>query len=122
MINNKLKKLSELGQSIWYDNIKRSLIQSGELSKLIAQGILGITTNPSIFKDAIAGSQDYDESLLNLLPRNPNAVTAYEELVLDDISAAAKLFLPVYEQTKGLDGYVSVEVNPCFRVRPYTRR
>lgn len=106
----KLHELSKLGQSIWLDYIRRSLITSGELRELINKGLRGMTSNPSIFEKAINGSSDYDESLKSL--KNKSAYEIYENLVVEDIVNAADTFRPVYEETNGLDGYVSLEANP----------
>jgi transaldolase len=108
----KLHDLAELGQAIWLDYIQRSLIASGELQKLIEQGVRGVTSNPTIFEKAIAGSHDYDEDL-KMFAREGRAIhEIYESLVLCDIARTADLFKPVYDHTGGLDGYVSLEVNP----------
>ncbi|MGQ9609057.1 MAG: transaldolase [bacterium] len=106
----KLHELSKLGQSIWLDYIRRSLITSGELKELINKGLRGMTSNPSIFEKAINGSSDYDESMKSL--KNKSAYEIYENLVIEDIVNAADKFRPVYEETNGLDGYVSLEANP----------
>jgi transaldolase/glucose-6-phosphate isomerase len=111
-MTNRLKKLRQLGQSVWYDNIRRAMLTSGEFEGLIADGILGVTSNPTIFDKAIAGSADYDASLKKYLDQGLDLDSIYEKLVLEDIAAAADQLLPVHEQTNGLDGYVSVEVRP----------
>ncbi len=99
------------GQSIWYDNIQRSLIASGELKALIENdGILGITSNPSIFQKAIGESDDYDAQMMHLLELEPYEI--YERLAIEDIQRATDLLRPVYERTSGRDGYVSLEVSP----------
>ena len=109
---SKLRELSKLGQSIWYDYIRRSFITSGDFQSLIDRGLRGVTSNPSIFEKAIAGSSDYDEDLQNLVKADKSVDEIYEALALDDIARAADLLLPVYEETGGLDGYVSLEVSP----------
>jgi transaldolase len=109
----KLHELGELGQSIWLDYIRRSLITSGELQSLIDQGLRGVTSNPSIFEKAIAGSGDYDEDLRRLVGGGKTVEGIYEALVMEDIQLAADLLRPVYEETRGVDGYVSLEVNPA---------
>ncbi len=108
----KLHELAELGQSIWYDYIRRDLITSGELETLISMGLRGLTSNPSIFEKAIAHSTEYDEDIKTLAMENRSAMEVYEALALKDIAATADLFRPVHHQTKGLDGYVSLEVSP----------
>ena len=109
---SQLKQLANSGQSIWYDYIQRSLITTGELQKLIDDGLRGITSNPTIFEKAIAGSSDYDSALNDLVKANKSIDEIYEALVLEDIGRTADLFRDVYETTAGLDGYVSLEVNP----------
>lgn len=106
-------ELGKLGQSIWYDNIRRAFIITGELQQLIDKdGLRGITSNPAIFEKAIAGSTDYSEALGELARQEKNTVEIYEELAIRDIQMAADLLRPVYEKTKGVDGYVSFEVSP----------
>ena len=109
---SKLKALNHLGQSIWYDYIRRFFIISGELQGLIEEGLGGVTSNPSIFEKAINGSSDYDEAIRRLVEMEKSVEEIYEELVLDDISRAADLMRSVYESTQGVDGYVSLEVSP----------
>ena len=108
----KLHDLADLGQAIWFDYIQRSLISSGELQNLIDQGVRGVTSNPTIFEKAIAGSHDYDDALRRLAKNGKSTQEIYEELVLRDILLTADLFLPVYVSTRGLDGFVSLEVSP----------
>ncbi len=105
--------VQKLGQSFWYDNIQRGIIKNGELQKLIDEyGVLGVTSNPSIFEKAISGSTDYDEDMLRLVSDGADAQTIFEHLAVADIQAAADILEPIYEQTNGLDGYVSLEVSP----------
>jgi len=108
----RLRELAELGQAIWLDYIRRSLLTSGELQNLINQGVRGVTSNPTIFEKAIAGSADYDEDLHRLVDEGKSVAEIYEALALEDIRRAADLLRPVYEQTNGADGYVSLEVSP----------
>jgi len=103
---SKIKELTELGQSIWYDYIRRSFITSGELKTLIDEGLRGETSNPSILEKAIAGSADYDDDLKNLVRENKAVDQIYEALALEDISLAADLFRPLYESTNGKDGFI----------------
>lgn len=99
------------GQSIWYDNIRRKLLNDGTFQKLIDDGgVVGVTSNPTIFQKAIGGSADYDNTILANL--DLDAKDLYERLALEDIQHAADLFLPVYQKTGGRDGYVSLEVSP----------
>ncbi len=110
---NPLRALHEQGQSPWLDYIRRSLFTSGELQRLIAEdGLMGITSNPAIFEKAITGSQDYTAALAALETEHLDAMALYERLAIEDIQQAADLLKPVYEQTQGRDGYVSLEVSP----------
>ena len=111
-MTNPVQEVQSLGQSIWYDNIRRGLLTSGELQQLIGLGVTGVTSNPTIFEKAIAGSTDYDSAILDLAGQGKSTLEIHERLVLDDIRAAADLLLPVYLRTKGVDGYVSLEVSP----------
>ncbi|MBI3659576.1 bifunctional transaldolase/phosoglucose isomerase [Candidatus Acetothermia bacterium] len=108
----KLQELNKLGQSLWYDNIRRALLDHGELEALIQEGVTGVTSNPTIFEKAIAGSSDYDEALRRLVDEGKSVTEVYESLALEDIGRAADLLRPVYERTGGVDGYVSLEVSP----------
>src|SRR5215471_1062884 len=111
---NHLKELEQYGQSIWLDYIRRTLITSGELQRLIDDdGLRGITSNPSIFEKAISGSSDYSDLLNSLNSRSDlDAKARYEILAIRDIQDAADLLRPVYEGSKRRDGYVSLEVSP----------
>lgn len=108
---NVLLETQKLGQSIWYDNISRSMFASGFLQKMIDEGLLGMTSNPAIFEKAIAGSADYDAQLKEVA-RSGDAKTVFEQLAISDIQHATDLFKSVYEKTKRKDGYVSLEVSP----------
>ncbi len=110
---NPLVKLQEFGQSIWYDNIERRLLTNGELTRMIAEdGVLGLTSNPTIFEKAISGSSDYDADIAELAAQGRSVEHIYEALTIDDIRGAADLLRPVYERSGGLDGYASLEVSP----------
>src|SRR3989454_12010582 len=111
---NPLLDLQKFGQSIWLDYIRRSLITSGELKRLIDEdGLRGITSNPSIFEKAISGSTDYADLLKSLQPNTDlDAKARYEILAIRDIQDAADMLRPVYESSKRRDGYVSLEVSP----------
>jgi transaldolase / glucose-6-phosphate isomerase len=125
---NPLIEIEKLGQSIWYDNIRRALIDSGDLAQKIGalptgvtstlgqkvegDGLRGVTSNPTIFEKAITGSTDYDEAMRRLVAEGKSADEIYEALVIEDIQRAADLFKPVYARTDKLDGYVSLEVSP----------
>jgi transaldolase len=107
-----LKSLNELGQSIWYDNIRRALLESGEFEKMFKSGVTGVTSNPSIFEKAIAGSSDYDEVLDPLLAAGLPVKKIYETLAIEDIQRTADLLRTIYADTDGKDGFVSIEVSP----------
>ena len=111
---NPLKALHEYGQSVWLDYIRRGLITSGELERLVRDdGLRGVTSNPAIFEKAIAGSTDYSAALDALQRRSDlDAMALYEHLAVEDVQAAADVMRPVYEATKQRDGYVSLEVSP----------
>ncbi len=109
---SKIRELTQLGQSIWYDYIRRSFLTSGELETLIDKGLRGVTSNPSIFERAIAGSADYDGDMKKLVGDGKSTEEIYETLALKDIALAADQFRAVYDETNGTDGYVSLEVNP----------
>jgi transaldolase len=108
----KLEQLAELGQAVWLDFIRRSLITSGKLQNLVDEGLRGMTSNPTIFEQAIAGSDDYDEDLQRLVTSTRSVMEIYEALAMDDIRRAADVLRPVYNASDGIDGYVSLEVNP----------
>lgn len=111
--SNPLRQLALLGQSVWLDYIRQSLISSGELQRLINEdGLRGITSNPAIFEQAIAGSREYADLIGDLRARRLDAVSTYETLAIRDIQEAADLLRPVYDSSKHRDGYVSLEVSP----------
>ena len=111
-----MTKLHELfdeqGQSPWLDNLRRSWLRDGELAAWVDKGVRGVTSNPSIFQKAIAGSADYDEQFASGLEDGLSVEDIYWELVVQDIEGALEVLRPVYDQSDGLDGYVSVEVAP----------
>ena len=110
-----LRDLLARGQSPWLDYIRRSLLTSGELARMVEKdGITGVTINPTIFEKAIAGSHDYDDALRELLAREPRLAPPdlYERLAVDDVRRAADVLRPVYDRTHGEDGFVSLEVAP----------
>jgi len=111
---NPLKALLNFGQSVWLDYIRRDLLTTGELKRLIENdGLRGMTSNPSIFEKAITGSTLYAETLKGLESRKDlDAAGRYEQLAIKDIQDAADIFRPVYDQSKFRDGYVSLEVSP----------
>jgi transaldolase / glucose-6-phosphate isomerase len=108
-----IKKLTSLGQSLWYDNIQRKLLVNGELNAMIERGdIRGVTSNPTIFQNAIAKTNDYDAALIPLAWAGWDAEKIFWQLAVEDIQEACDLFKPLYEKTRGGDGYVSIEVSP----------
>lgn len=109
---NRIQQIGALGQAIWFDNISRDLLQSGELANLIDEGLTGVTSNPAIFQKAIAGSSVYDEEISRLAADGKSTLEIYETLAMADVGAAADILRPVYNETHGRDGFVSIEVNP----------
>jgi len=111
---NPLVELGKYGQSVWLDYIRRNIITNGELKRMTAEeGVRGVTSNPSIFEKAIAGSNDYDDILASLKSRKDlDAKGRYEVLAVRDIQDATNILRPIYDQTKRYDGYVSLEVSP----------
>ena len=112
---NPLKELGAQGQSIWLDFIRRNLLRNGDLKRMVEEdGLRGVTSNPTIFEKAMAGSTDYDEALRRLLADDPEIEIGklYEKLAIEDIQEAADALRPVFEATHGDDGYVSLEVSP----------
>ena len=110
---NPLRRLGELGQSVWMDFIRRGMILSGELSRLIQEdGLRGITSNPSIFEKAISESHDYDEAIQSMVRQGKSVDLIYQGLTIEDIQITADLLIPVHQQTDGRDGFVSLEVSP----------
>ncbi|GMV32270.1 bifunctional transaldolase/phosoglucose isomerase [Chloroflexi bacterium CFX5] len=108
-----IKKLTALGQSLWYDNIQRSLLVNGELKTMIERGdICGVTSNPTIFQNAIAKTNDYDAALTPLAWAGWDAEKIFWQLAVEDIQEACDLFRPLYDKTNGGDGFVSLEVSP----------
>ncbi|MDQ3362448.1 MAG: bifunctional transaldolase/phosoglucose isomerase, partial [Actinomycetota bacterium] len=108
----KAHELADLGQAVWLDYIRRSFITQGELQWAIDAGVRGVTSNPTIFDKAIAGSADYDADLRRLVNEGKSVEEIYEALVLEDIGRTADLLRPLYDVTGGADGYVSLEVSP----------
>jgi transaldolase len=103
---------TEYGQSIWMDNLSRDLLVSGELAELTTRGVLGITSNPAIFEKAIVGNAIYDTEIVAGIKAQKSLDDIYESLVFTDIRQACDILKPVYDRTKGIDGYVSIEVPP----------
>jgi len=113
-MSNRVKKIHELGQSIWLDFIDRRIMDSGDLQKLIDEdGVRGVTSNPAIFEKAINSSSDYDEDIAKLAKEGKSNDDIFYGVAVEDIKRAADLFTQVYEEeVKGADGYVSLEVSP----------
>ncbi len=110
---NHLLEIKDYGQSIWMDNLTRDLIQSGELKRMIDdRGLRGITSNPAIFEKAINGNKIYDADIDAGIQAGKTLLEIYESLIFEDIRAACDIFLPIYEESGGLDGYISIEVPP----------
>lgn len=109
---NRLQELNNAGQSVWLDFIERGMVQSGELKDLVTGGVTGVTSNPSIFQQAITTSDAYSDDLQELVSEGKDAKAIFEALAIADIQAAADDLRLVYEQTKQYDGYVSIEVSP----------
>ena len=113
MSNNPLLEIQKFGQSIWLDYIRRGMLNSRELERLIQEdGLRGVTVNPSILEKAIGGSHDYDEAIEELARQDMAEAEIYETLAVEDVQRAADLFRPLYESSQGKHGYVSLEVSP----------
>lgn len=114
MASNPLLTIKDFGQSIWMDNLNRDLIQSGELKEMIeTRGLRGLTSNPAIFEKAIAGNKVYDADIEAGIRAGKSVQDIYESLIFEDIRNACDIFKPIYEESGGLDGYVSIEVPPA---------
>ena len=112
-MKNPLAQIPDYGQSIWLDYIKRSFIKSGELKKMIDEdGLRGVTSNPAIFEEAIAHSDDYNDAIKAVANKNLSTQDVFLGIAVEDVQSAADLFKGVYEDTDALDGYVSLEVSP----------
>src|SRR5260370_3909999 len=110
--HNPIKELKQAGQSLWLDNIRRQLISSGELARLRDEGLTGVTSNPTIFEKAVSGSTDYDEAMGGLVREKAKPSDMLWGMMVEATRAAADVFRPVYDKTKGKDGFVSIEVAP----------
>ncbi len=112
-MSNPLQELQKLGQSVWYDNVDRAQIQSGQYQHILTDdGIAGVTSNPSIFGKSISTGHAYDEQITQLLNEGKDTSAVYEAVVIQDIRTVADMLRPVFERTDGQDGYVSLEVSP----------
>jgi transaldolase len=113
MSENPLQQLNRMGQSVWYDNIRRGLLDSGELERMVQAGeIRGVTSNPAIFENAIAKTDEYTSVLKKLAGRGHTPEAAYAIISAEDIQRTADILRPVYEQSRSQDGFVSLEVSP----------
>jgi transaldolase len=105
--------LHNLGQSLWLDNITRDLLNSGTLNRYITElSVTGLTSNPTIFNQAIKSSSDYDAAIRDNFPKGESGETFFFDLAIEDLTRAADLFRPIYDRTNGVDGWVSLEVSP----------
>ncbi len=112
-VNPRLKALTEAGVSIWLDQIRRSLVDGGELARMLAEESLrGVTANPSIFEKAILGSDDYDGDLRTLAREDLEAQAIYDRIAVRDVQLAADVLAGVHRESNGRDGSVSLEVAP----------
>ncbi len=110
---NPLVRLGSLGQSVWLDFIRRGMLESGALGRLIGEdGVRGVTSNPAIFEKAILETDDYREPVRKLLAMRRSPADIYRQLTVEDVRAAADLLRPVYDRLEGTDGFVSLEVSP----------
>jgi transaldolase / glucose-6-phosphate isomerase len=111
-VSNQLQELLAAGQSVWLDNVRRSMFASGQLKGLIEQGLRGMTSNPTIFEKAIGAGNDYDEQLRSLIGTEKNAENLFWDLAIQDIQSACDEFKVVFDSSGGNDGFVSLEVSP----------
>ena len=111
-MSERLRKLQEIGQSVWIDSISRDDLENGNLQRLIEEGVVGVTSNPTIFQKAISGSSLYDDQLQELAEKEDDLKEVFYGLAGEDIRDACDLIMPVYETTYKLDGYVALEVSP----------
>jgi transaldolase len=112
-MTNPLLELKKFGQSVWYDNIDRAQLVSGQFKRLMDEdGVVGVTANPTIFEKSISSGQAYDEQMTQLIAAGKDTSEIYEALVLQDITTVADMLRPIYDSTEGKDGYVSLEVSP----------
>ena len=110
--NSRLSGLSSFGQSVWYDNLSRQMLEDGSLSKIVSKGVLGLTSNPTIFEKAISSGSLYDADIVRFSESFSDKSQIFEKLAVQAIKKAADLMRPIYEETDSLDGMVSLEVNP----------
>src|SRR3954470_13132877 len=112
-VNERLARLTALGTSIWLDQIERKLVEGGELARLVREDSLrGMTSNPAIFEKAILGADEYDDQIARLVAEDADARSIYQAIAIQDVQEAADVLRPVFDETGGYDGYVSLEVDP----------
>jgi transaldolase len=112
-MTNPLQELAKYGQSVWYDNLNRELIRSGELQRLVTEdNVTGGTSNPSIFEKAVGAGDAYDEDIARLVDQGRSLAEIYDALTITDVQLSCETFRPIYDGTKGADGYASLEVSP----------
>jgi len=112
-VNPQLKALTDAGVSVWLDQLGRSLVEGGELKRLVEhESLRGVTSNPAIFEKSILGSSDYDDAIAELAHADKSAKEIYDTLAIADVQAACDVLAPVFEATDGRDGFVSLEVAP----------
>ena len=113
MGNSRLHQLSGLGQSVWIDSLSREWLQDGELARMMSEdAVVGVTSNPTIFQKAMAEGEWYDNQLREVVREHDDTTEIFLQLAVQDIKGACDLFRPVWDQTGGTDGYVSLEVDP----------
>ncbi len=112
-MTNPLQQLQSLGQSVWYDNIDRSQLASGQFKRMLSEdSITGVTANPTIFEKSVSGGDAYDEQMNQLIQAGKSTNEIYEAMIIQDVRTVADLLRPIYDRTNGQDGYVSLEVSP----------
>ena len=112
-LNPRLLALTEAGVSVWLDQIRRSMVEGGELARMVAvESLRGVTSNPAIFEKAILGSDDYDDDLRTLARENLDSTAIYEHIAIRDVQLAADVLAEVHRSSNGRDGFVSLEVAP----------
>ncbi|MCJ7646526.1 transaldolase, partial [bacterium] len=115
MGKSRIYQIKNFGQSVWYDNIERSILTSGKLEKMVEEdGICGVTSNPTIFEKAITQSKDYDAEIEELARKRKTAEEVYNNLTIKDVTLAADILYRIYKETEGKDWYVSIEVPPKY--------
>src|SRR5918999_993972 len=113
MAKSRLHELSELGQSVWIDFLSRNLLKTGELARMMREdAVVGVTSNPTIFQKAMAEGEWYDDQLREVVKEHDDTKEIFLQLAVEDIKDACDLFRPVWDEGKGQDGYVSLEVDP----------